>query len=82
MNNIVGKYIKEIREEQGLTQEQLAIRIEMAGWQVDRFIVSKIERGDRQVSDIEAQLLAKWLKYHNSLEKNIFFNCSLLLLLV
>lgn len=62
MTNIVGKYIKQIREEQGLTQEQLAIRIEMAGWQVDRFIVSKIERGDRQVSDVEAQLIAKALK--------------------
>lgn len=42
MNNVVGKYIKQIREEQGLTQEQLAIRIEMAGWQVDRFVVSKL----------------------------------------
>lgn len=62
MSNIVGKYIKEIREKQSLTQEQLAIRIEMAGWQVDRFVVSKIERGDRQVSDIEAQLIAKALK--------------------
>jgi transcriptional regulator with XRE-family HTH domain len=62
MNNAVGKYIKQIREQQGLTQEQLAIRIEMSGWQVDRFIVSKIERGDRQVSDIEAQLIAKALK--------------------
>ncbi len=62
MNNVVGTYIKKIREEQGLTQEQLAVRIEMAGWQVDRFIVSKIERGDRQVSDIETQLIAKALK--------------------
>ena len=82
MNNVVGQFVKKIREQQGLTQEQLAIRIEMAGWQVDRFIVSKMERGDRQVSDIEARLIAKWLKSHNSLEKNIFFNCSLLLLLV
>lgn len=62
MSNIVGKYIKKIREQQGLTQEQLAIRIEMAGWRVDRFIVSKIERSDRQVSDIEARLIAKVLK--------------------
>jgi len=62
MNNVVGKYIKDIREKQGLTQEQLAIRIETAGWQVDRFIVSKIERGDRQVSDIEAKLIAKVLR--------------------
>jgi len=62
MNNVVGKYIKEIRKKQNLTQEQLAIRIEMAGWQIDRFVISKIERGDRQVSDIEAQLIAKVLK--------------------
>ena len=34
----------------------------MAGWQVDRFIVSKIERGDRQLSDVEAQTIAKALK--------------------
>ena len=61
MNNVVGKHIKKIREKQGLTQEQLAIRIEMAGWQVDRFVVSKIERGNRQVSDIEAQLIANVL---------------------
>lgn len=62
MNNIVGKYIKQIREEQGLTQEQLAIRIEIAGWQVDRFIVSKIERGDRELTDIEVQTIATALK--------------------
>lgn len=62
MKNIVGKYIKQIREKQGITQEQLAIRIEMAGWRVDRFLVSKIERGDRQVSDIEAQLIAQALR--------------------
>ena len=61
MNNVVGKHVKEIRKKQGITQEQLAIRIEMAGWQVDRFLVSKIERGDRQVSDIEAQLIAQAL---------------------
>jgi transcriptional regulator with XRE-family HTH domain len=62
MNNVVGKHIKEIREQQGLTQEQLAIRIEMAGWQVDRFIVSKIERGDRHLSDVETQTIAQALK--------------------
>lgn len=62
MNNVVGKYIKEIREQQGLTQEQLAIRLEMAGWQVDRFLISKIERGDRQILDTEVQLIAKALK--------------------
>jgi transcriptional regulator with XRE-family HTH domain len=62
MKNVVGKHIKEIREKAGISQEQLAIRLEMAGWQVDRFIVSKIERGERQVLDTEVQLIAKVLK--------------------
>ena len=62
MNNVVGKYIKKIREEQGLTQEQLAIRIELEGWQVDRFVVSKIERGDRHLTDIETRTIAQALK--------------------
>jgi len=54
MNNVVGKYIKEIREQQGLTQEQLAIRIEMAGkltdssfqklgGTIDRFQILKLD---------------------------------------
>ncbi len=62
MKNVVGKQIKEVREELGITQEQLAIRLEMAGWQVDRFLISKIERGERQVLDTEVQLIAKALK--------------------
>jgi transcriptional regulator with XRE-family HTH domain len=62
MKNVVGKQIKVIREKSGITQEQLAIRLEMAGWQVDRFLISKIERGERQVLDTEVQLIAKVLK--------------------
>lgn len=62
MKNAVGKQVKEIREKSGISQEQLAIRLEMAGWQVDRFLISKIERGERQVLDTEVQLIAKVLK--------------------
>ena len=62
MKNVVGKHIKELRERSGITQDQLAIRLEMAGWQVDRFLISKIERGERQVLDTEVQLIAKVLK--------------------
>ena len=62
MKNIVGKNIKAIRESQGITQEQLAVQLEVAGWRVDRFLVSRIERGERQVLDFEIQLIAKVLK--------------------
>jgi len=62
MKNLAGKYVKEIRESQGITQEQLAVKLEVAGWRVDRFLVSRIERGERQVLDFEAKLIAKVLK--------------------
>ena len=62
MKNIVGKNIKAIRESQGITQEQLAVKLEVAGWRVDRFLVSRIERGERQVLDFEVQIIAKVLK--------------------
>lgn len=62
MKNIVGRKIKEIRESLGITQEQLAIKLEMADWRVDRFLISRIERGERQVLDVEVQLIAKVLK--------------------
>lgn len=62
MKNVIGKQVKRIREKAGLSQEQLAIRLEMAGWQVDRFLISKIERGERQILDTEVLLIAKALK--------------------
>jgi len=62
MKNIVGKNIKAIRESQGITQEQLAVKLEVAGWRVDRFLVSRIERSERQVLDFEIQIIAKVLK--------------------
>ena len=62
MKNVVGVHVREVREKLGITQEQLAIRLEMAGWPVDRFTISKIERGERQVLDTEVQLIAKAMK--------------------
>jgi transcriptional regulator with XRE-family HTH domain len=62
MKNIVGGRIKEIREAKAMTQEQLAIQLQIIGWQADRFVVSKIERGEREVRDIEVKMLAKALR--------------------
>lgn len=61
MKNAVGQSIAKIRAKLGITQEQLAIRLQMAGWQVDRFLISKIERGERQVLDTEVVLFANAL---------------------
>lgn len=61
--NIVGPQVKAARmkNDPPMTQEQLAIRLQLLNWPIDRFGVSKIERGERQVTDKEVLLLAEAL---------------------
>ncbi len=54
--------VREIREKQGLTQSQLAARCNLLEWDISRSTLAKIESQVRQVTDIEAALLAKALK--------------------
>jgi transcriptional regulator with XRE-family HTH domain len=56
--NVIGQNVKLLREKRGMTQDQLAFQLEITGWKVDRFLISKIERGERQVTDKEVLLLA------------------------
>ena len=61
--NIVGTRVKQARRTRNspLTQEELAFQLQILGWDIDRFGVSKIERGQRQVTDKEVLMLAKAL---------------------
>ncbi len=61
--NIVGRFVELARQQHTpkLTQENLATRLQLLGWNCDRFTVSKIERGKRQVTDYEVQMLSKTL---------------------
>lgn len=59
--NIIGQRIKEARglKAPALSQEKLAIKLQLLGWSdCDRFMVSKIERGLRKVSDLDLKWLA------------------------
>jgi len=60
--NAIGQNVKLLREKRGMTQDQLAFQLEITGWKVDRFLISKIERGERQVTDKEVLLLADALR--------------------
>jgi len=59
--NIVGKQIRRLRSQMGLTQEQLAARCQVLGLQLSRAALSKIEAGLRCVVDYELPPLAKAL---------------------
>lgn len=68
MRNIVGARVKEARHrsDKKITQSDLAVRLQLVGWAIDRVGVAKIEGGLRQVTDIEVKKLAKVLNVSTS----------------
>ena len=62
MQNITGKNIQSIRKNKNLTQEDLAIQLQIHGLGHTRSTIAKIENGLRRVTDIELQVMAKALE--------------------
>ncbi|MBR1822252.1 MAG: helix-turn-helix transcriptional regulator [Clostridia bacterium] len=63
LNNISGKRIREIRMNlpEKTSQNQLATRLTLAGLELDKNAIQKIESGQRFVTDIELKTIAKVL---------------------
>ena len=64
MKNIVGERVRQARKQfqPRLTQADLAARLQLEDWDIDRGGVAKIETGIRQVTDVEVVKLAKALQ--------------------
>ncbi len=60
--NISGDIIRQVREQSGLSQEQLAAKVQLSGLSLTQKAISRIETGDRVVADYELQYLAKALE--------------------
>ncbi len=60
--NTVGPQVRELREQQEMTQSQLAARCNIVGLNISRSTLAKIESQVRRVTDSEVVLLAKALK--------------------
>lgn len=60
--NQIGPRIKELREQSGMTQVELATRCNLVGFSVSRSTIGKIEAQVRRITDDEVELLAKALK--------------------
>jgi transcriptional regulator with XRE-family HTH domain len=52
-SNVSGCKIRELREAAGISQEQLAAQIQLAGLNLNQKAVSRIETGERVVPDFE-----------------------------
>lgn len=60
--NIIGGNVRFLRKKLGITQEDLAARLNVLEIDIDRPMISKIENNSREVLDYEIEALAKALK--------------------
>ena len=59
--NIIGNRIKDARKKAGLSQQQLSNKLELMAVYVCRGSVSRIENGERAITDIEIDAISKVL---------------------
>jgi transcriptional regulator with XRE-family HTH domain len=59
--NLVGPQVRRLRMAAGLSQEALAAKLQLAGWDLSRGGLAKVEARVRLINDAEAWLLAKVL---------------------
>ena len=60
--NIIGEKIRQARVRMGMSQIQLSEQLELLAVYVCRGSISRIENGERAVTDIEIDAIAKVLK--------------------
>ena len=59
--NVAGRHVRELRMKRGLSQEQLAAKLQLMGYRSGQKAISRMETGDRVVTDYELLLLAQVL---------------------
>ena len=60
-NNLCGENVAYYRKKMGLSQRELADRLQLVGLDVDKNAIQRIEAGKRFVTDIEIVMLAEVL---------------------
>lgn len=60
--NIVGPKIKQLRLSQKMTQEELAIKMQLENVELSQKVISRIEKQERFVADYELLIFCKVLK--------------------
>ncbi len=60
-NNLCGKRLKELRLSQGLSLRQLAVKMQLLGYDVDYYFIFRAENGERFITDIDLVIFARAL---------------------
>jgi len=59
--NVIGPQVRKIRTNKGWTQNQLALKLQLFGWDTSRESVTRLENQSRRVPDLELFVVAKIL---------------------
>jgi len=59
--NVIGPQVRKFRADKGWTQDQLAVKMQLWGWDTSRDSITRLENQSRRVADLELYLLAKVL---------------------
>jgi len=59
--NVTGPLLRRLRSTAGISQDDLAARCQRLGWSIARDTITRIEGGNRLVSDYELLIFAKVL---------------------
>lgn len=57
--NLVGARLKALRVKEGLSQRDLAHRLQLIGMDMDKNVITRIETNKRYVTDLELRALAQ-----------------------
>jgi len=71
--NVIGPQVRKLRERKGWTQSQLAVKLQLFGWDASQDSVSRLENQDRRVPDLELFVLVKVLdaKFEDLFPQNL-----------
>jgi transcriptional regulator with XRE-family HTH domain len=60
--NVVGPQVRKVRQQKGWTQNDLAVKLQLFGWDTSRESVTSLENQQRRVPDLELFILARVLR--------------------
>ncbi len=60
-NNLCGRKVAQYRKDLGISQREFADRLQIAGLDIDKNAIQRIECGKRFVTDIELKVIAQSL---------------------
>ena len=59
--NLISNRLIELRKQQNLSQRDLAHKLQLAGYDMDKNVITRIETNKRYVTDIELRALSQVL---------------------